>query len=1228
MKTKNICFAVLLVLSLFGPAYPQSPELQYEMQRDLILTNTWTDYDCLYDVVYDNYGIHYAGIDKTYGFKLNYSFIDNNGTVLEQQPNLEDGINTLCIKSFNGRVYIIARDGNEFVIYRRINGVSGMTFLKRFYPQGGYSAGSTNQTSIDAVMFDGNIYICWTGSNYTVQGTPGYTYSAIGFLKFNPNDLSVTELEPINRIAQFGHHIYYGYYIKMAMSQQKIHTVFTYAGGGITDDSLFMNRDIHLDNGIPVYENWKGILNWGTGIHDEQYIVDLKNKCSIVCTGDKLLISASLFYNYYSTLFMDIKMKYKNINDEWGLSFTQVKQNITNYYKAPPLSFNALEDRGIFGYINFSNQNFYYYSNVRKFNNENEQLLTEATIGSTNAINYSGGLSVSTLQGDCFLYKTGQNTDNYIMSRKPNFMTGNITNNALFTGNEHIGDINRNPVCHTAGAQVVANNGSNTTISANCQFYIDQNDKVEFKTGTILNILNNAQIIVDGYNASLKINPGVSVNLGENAKIIFKNGAYLDANGATFSGINNAIWQGIEFEYAGSSSIKNCTFNNALTCLKFKCDPENNNTGPLITDNTFNVASDQSSIYKYGVYSEDMNLATIGNNHFNLPSAYNAYGMLMKSSANNITSAGGSSVYKLILYNNYFDGGRIGMVLMSYASVSKPYLLYQNYFNYGTGNIADYGIAARNISGELKNSHFSGNKTKGDVTVAQCNLIMTFNEFNATYNNNNATANSVIDIAPVISGNDIIFTGGNNIFNSSSSDNIILGSYATFYINNGYNCFLTKGTGNLHLMGVLNISGTTYDAKNNFWGSQSPDYYLLNNQDPPLDITLNFLPKLPSCQTTELSVYQIIDLGNGLMDTIYKTGNNTNVTIPPDEELYNQAALYLGSANYPTAILNFKSLIDNYTESVLLSGALYDLYSSYQGLDTNADQGYRDILYSDLKTYLTAKINSNLYTAEFNDIAYNQTLMCDANMANYNDAMLGYQFIALYHPDAAIRLMAGWDYAEIEELLNGFGGGETPDINEEKYMHKAYRILEEEIAKDSTLKMMKHQYNRISSEKDSKAEVELSSKDMKVRKKAIELREKEDKMIKKAINVMMIARNLTGYQKTQHQIEDILLTLDNDNKEINADNNSNIVYDYSLSQNFPNPFNPVTKINYAMPKQGFVSLKIYDITGREVKTLVNEFKHAGYYSVDFNGSYLASGVYFYRIQSGDFVSVKKMVLIK
>jgi hypothetical protein len=86
--------------------------------------------------------------------------------------------------------------------------------------------------------------------------------------------------------------------------------------------------------------------------------------------------------------------------------------------------------------------------------------------------------------------------------------------------------------------------------------------------------------------------------------------------------------------------------------------------------------------------------------------------------------------------------------------------------------------------------------------------------------------------------------------------------------------------------------------------------------------------------------------------------------------------------------------------------------------------------------------------------------------------------------------------------------------------------------------------------------------------------------------------------------------------------------EYSLSQNYPNPFNPVTNIKYQLPKDGFVTLKIYDITGREIANLVKEYKQAGYYTVSFNGSNFASGVYFYRIQVGDFMQVKKMVLIK
>lgn len=93
-------------------------------------------------------------------------------------------------------------------------------------------------------------------------------------------------------------------------------------------------------------------------------------------------------------------------------------------------------------------------------------------------------------------------------------------------------------------------------------------------------------------------------------------------------------------------------------------------------------------------------------------------------------------------------------------------------------------------------------------------------------------------------------------------------------------------------------------------------------------------------------------------------------------------------------------------------------------------------------------------------------------------------------------------------------------------------------------------------------------------------------------------------------------------------NNNEFPRVFSLLQNYPNPFNPATEIKYALPKASVVKMVVYDLTGREVMTLVNETKQAGNYTVKFDGSNLASGVYFYKLTAGDFSDVRKMVLIK
>ena len=85
---------------------------------------------------------------------------------------------------------------------------------------------------------------------------------------------------------------------------------------------------------------------------------------------------------------------------------------------------------------------------------------------------------------------------------------------------------------------------------------------------------------------------------------------------------------------------------------------------------------------------------------------------------------------------------------------------------------------------------------------------------------------------------------------------------------------------------------------------------------------------------------------------------------------------------------------------------------------------------------------------------------------------------------------------------------------------------------------------------------------------------------------------------------------------------------FSLAQNYPNPFNPTTTIQFAIPKEEHVTIKVYDELGNEVKTLVDENKASGQYNVQFNGSGLASGIYYYRISAGEYNEVKKLMLLK
>jgi len=128
-------------------------------------------------------------------------------------------------------------------------------------------------------------------------------------------------------------------------------------------------------------------------------------------------------------------------------------------------------------------------------------------------------------------------------------------------------------------------------------------------------------------------------------------------------------------------------------------------------------------------------------------------------------------------------------------------------------------------------------------------------------------------------------------------------------------------------------------------------------------------------------------------------------------------------------------------------------------------------------------------------------------------------------------------------------------------------------------------------------------------------------------NIFMFNNGSSGYIFGRNAT---LLKYSNINSTIN--DVSELSLDYHLLQNYPNPFNPITTISYQLPKVGFVTLKIYDVLGNEVETLVNEMKEMGKYTAKFSAdggaNSLGSGMYFYQIKANDFTAIKKMVLLK
>ena len=239
-------------------------------------------------------------------------------------------------------------------------------------------------------------------------------------------------------------------------------------------------------------------------------------------------------------------------------------------------------------------------------------------------------------------------------------------------------------------------------------------------------------------------------------------------------------------------------------------------------------------------------------------------------------------------------------------------------------------------------------------------------------------------------------------------------------------------------------------------------------------------------------------------------------------------------------------------------------------------------------------------------------------------------------------LLASWDYAATS-LLNSQGGSGGGAIASSKY---DYELREKGVIsyiddpsdvydsrKFSTddRKTLNENLTRTFSSQVNKQAREIKSLEVKLTKNEASNSEKMKYQEMRALKEVVKARTPENVAMHVSLIsDDLSRIMKSTGSEVSDKYEANILpTEFALHQNYPNPFNPATKISFDLPQDSRVNLVVYDLLGREVKRLVNnELKVAGRYTYDFNGSSLASGVYFYRLDTEGFTNTKRMLLIK
>lgn len=759
-----------------------------------------------------------------------------------------------------------------------------------------------------------------------------------------------------------------------------------------------------------------------------------------------------------------------------------------------------------------------------------------------------------------------------------------------------------------------ANTKENNVLTfSNCEFKI--------LDGITYTVNSNEYMLIQGEGGKFISGEGSQIIFPENFEMKITNYASIEAIGTTFRTDNPLVhWFRIYLVHPENSVITGCTLSYASVPIWIN---QNYLQSFNIIGNTFHNNLSRCII------ADDIYNLNITGNHFFLQNyicneqVYNGIVITDFANSEEDNNSAPWDWYRINIIGNDFHGGKYH--ILANSTELLPVYINDNDFYNCVSNL--YLV---NTVGKISNNRIT-NASYYECSLGSVHLIGSSSDFLnnqiTSYNNFYLDGSSNPNFAPLQENNQYIWKGGKNILQTSLRN--IETSYlptANFITNNGKNEFHIPDQYYHHFYGALNMTETIYKSNCNDWFGFNgiPHSNLTNINNDPVTVIYD---QGGDCNFDNQIVDRIIkDMGNGIYDTILITQSNSNPPPGNDESFYATGVKNQDLKNYSSAISNIKNLINTYPNSKYLKRSIYNLYECYVLSDTNHNQGWRNIIFGDLKNYLEDKIQQYQNNAEFVSVAFDFVLKCKIKIKSYTPAMDGYEFIATNSPSATERLMASINYIDVEGLLPGQGGGVKEFNNSLNNIEKINTSENIRPIKDILL----NAYSKTTKSIKQKEESELkNSKDISKTEYNLDKKHKSDKILQnRAINNIRISGSLDKKQRRERIRNELSLLSRGESFDVSIEEPKSNPLDYSLSQNYPNPFNPITNIRYSIKDQKLVTLKIYDILGREVKTLVNEVKTPGEYLVEFNGSELSSGIYFYRIVVGDFTAVKRMVLIK